>query len=419
MIYNVAVDGGNSTIKCVVNGEKIKPVIPSITVKTEAIDYSEIKRNYTKDMQGQGYDKLDVTVMLHRDKGKYPAESFLLGHAAEKYRDSARTRHDIEKCTDTELASWMLTTAAYSIYQQRKNAGEKIGKHMKVEVNFATGLPYRECIDETKWEKFTNMFKGSHLIKFNHPYFNGLQVEMTIQNVFVYAEGESSLDNILHNQDSEYMTLPPVELLDTIVAIIDSGGYTSEIFSIEFVEEPSDEYSQSEEDLQLKVETNINLTLGIPKGIGHAMLNTVNDVLKYEGDKLRRKKLSKREIEKALLRTYKGKPGYIFPEKIYIKDYFDKHATNYAYDLAREFQGVFEGHETRLRKIYFTGGGSKIDTVVEKFKETLSETFFNVDDIVCLPDPIYSNVMGYYTAMLDDLGMEIEADSAEVESRVV
>lgn len=404
MIYNCAIDGGNSTILTIVEGEKVLPIHPTVTASREAVDYKGAI-SHTGNTKTT-FDKLDVTVTMNRGKNTQNESSFLFGYFAEKFPASIRNREHGDKSSDKELITWMVTALAYALYEYKTKKGEKVVQKMRVQANLATGLPYHECRNVEKVKKYSEAFQGSHLIKFNHPHFEGLEIELVIERVFVYVEGEAGLETLIYDSESEYSKLKPEELSGSIVVNVDMGGFTSEVVGIEFNLhfEGTDTFDLNQEG-ELVAETRADLTTGIQKGIGHVMKSTITDIERNEIGIQRM--LIRRDIENALGRKglYDGKIGYVLPEKVYIKDYFDKHSKEYAVALAKALHGLYSDSnvKSRIRNIYLSGGGSNIDVVVETFKATLQELGYDTDLIISLKEPVWSNVLGYYIAMANEL----------------
>lgn len=408
---NCSIDGGNSTIEVVIEGERMAPYYPSIMADVANIDYNNALNN---DNGGTGRDKLHVKVASNRTKsGDNNSEEFIFGKMAENYKDSQRNRaNGDDKSKDKFLVKWQLTALTYSLIEYAQKCGETIGNTVQFRTDISTGLPYNEAVNEDKKQMYADMFRGNHMIEFKHPYFAGLQVELIIENVFVFVEGEASLEPILDDPEGEYADIEAEELVDSIVVMGDMGGFSTDIIGIQFEQVQDEDVDEFDENVEIYVEpkTKINLSTGIDKGIGNIMLNVIKDVEKYEQSVQR--KLTRRDIELALGAKGKinGRTGYIKPEKVYIGDYFEKYAINYAQEVAATIISLYKtaNVQSAIRSIYLTGGGSRISIIVSTIKDKLNDAGYNIEKIYCLEDPTFSNSLGYYKAMMNIKEMEEE-----------
>ena len=411
MTYNVTVDGGNSSIKVLVEGTK-KISVPTVMADPSSVDYNigsmddDAKRN----KKNPGINKLDVSIITHHDKGG-AADRFLLGKMAEPFK--ARNRANTDKAKDTDLTKCMLSAVAYALYSYKLENGEEIGNRMTVRVNLATGLPYHEWKNENARNEYDKKLTGNHLIKFNHPYFKDLEIELVVERTLVLIEGEAILNLIIADEDNIFTKMDKNELVDSIAVCVDLGAYTSEIVAKQFyaIYDEDDEFSEAE-DFEIGIRTMPNLTKGIPYGVGHAMERAIVDIQRHENVD----NLIRRDIERAfgIQGRKNGKAGHLVGTGIYIGNYFKPHAQAFAKEIGREIYGLYntENVKNRIKKIFIAGGGSRIGTVVDELKNVLINDGYDSTTIVTVtnPDPVYANCYGYYVKlsemirMLEELG---------------
>lgn len=398
MTYLSSIDGGNSSLKVVVEGtQKLK--FSNIIAEHGKVDYDL----ETENTPTTGFDKLDVSVTSHFDKGdkdKQP-NRFLLGEMALRYKDSVKNRSMGNKSSDSQLADSMISALAFSLYRFKQKSGDKISSKMTIRTYLATGLPYDEWRSKNTRKRFKERLEGNHKVKFHHPMFNELEVELIIEKVLVLVEGEATLNLLISAEDSEFSKMDRSELIDQIATMIDIGAYTTEIVGKQFVHVRGEE-DDEDTDIDVVVKTMTNLSKGVDRGVGHVFEDTITDVEKNEQvDKLIRKDIE-RAFEKEGIRN--GKAGYLAGyENVNITKYFTPFATKFAQYIAEEFKGLYNtSHaKNKVRKIYITGGGSKSDIIVDEIKRLLSDEGYNADIIITLrePNPVYSNAYGYYVTL--------------------
>lgn len=403
MIYNATVDGGNSGLKVMVEGTH-KTSIPNVMANPSGIDYT-LGNNST---EGVGIDKLDVTVCMNFDKGSKD-DRFLLGRFAEPFQ--ARNRANTDKSKDIDLAKSMVTALAYAILKYREKAGEISSQRSTFTVNLATGLPYHEWKNEQTRAEFANKLTGNHLIKFNHPFFNELEIELIVQDTYVFIEGEAGVHLKLCEEGNEFVKMEDNELIETVVVGLDIGGGTTEIIGEQFYWHVLDE---NEDTGDVRFRTMPNLTKGIPFGVGNMVYDqTISDIEKAE----KVDKLIRRDIEKAFTKQgiKNGKPGHLVGTSIDITKYFIPHAQSFAKMVGQEFYSLYNNTNTKnkVKKIYLYGGGSLIDALVNEFKAVLVNDGFDPKIIVTMriPDPVFANCFGYYLKLLKEL--EIQGENYE------
>lgn len=396
MIYNVAVDGGNSSVKVIVEGLQ-KMIYPNIVANASLINY-----NLMQDLKtGVGLDKLDVEVTTHCEKNQ-KGERFLFGSMAEAYQPKNRSNTD--KSKDTQLVNSMLTAIAYSLIVWKQKSGENLSEQMTVRVNLATGLPYHEWKQDETREDYEELLTGNHKVKFNHPFFKVKEMELIIENTLVLVEGESALNIKINEEDNEFQTMEANELLDTVIVGVDLGAFTSEIVAKQFYRVVNEE-GLDEEDIVIGVRTMPHLTKGIKKGVGHIMEYAIGDIQQNE----KVDSLIRRDIEKAFSSEGKkgGRTGHLVGSGVYIGDYFKPHAEQFAKELAQEFYGLYNDTnvKNKIKKIYISGGGSQIEPLVNVFKTYLKNDGYDPGIIVTLsePNPIFANAIGYYIRLLREI----------------
>lgn len=412
MIYNCSIDGGNSSINIVIEGEKFPRIFPSI--QSDPLPARESYNNaiYTRNVSRQLWDKLHVETTLNSDKGdKMFRSEFLFGHMAEEYQKDLRSRSNTEKHKDKELAKWMITALAYSLLETEISNNDYVIKkngRLQFNVNLSTGLPYREGTDEKKKMEWANVFEGTHKIVFKHPIFEGLIVDLVVENVMILVEAELALNLELNKKNGIYRTTEADDLLGKKMAVIDIGGYTTEIVTIAYEMDLDENYDEHDigDDLNMKVKpvTKAHLTTGIQRGIKTIMEEIIVDVsnqyMRDTGKPL--KNLTTRDIELAFTKkgAYKGKVGYILPEKVYVKPLFDKQSENLAMDIVQRTYSLYEGDSiSEVDTIYLCGGGSRINAITSIIKERLGELGFNSDKIIPMKEPVFANALGYYLAL--------------------
>lgn len=412
MIYNCAIDGGNSTINIVIDGKKFPRIFPSIQSDPLPATASYNNAIYTRNVDNKLWDKLHVETTLNIGDGNrmYRSE-FLFGHMAEEYQKDLRSRSNTEKHKDKELVKWMITALAYALLETKiEREDYVIGDNdiLQFNLNLATGLPYREGIDDAKKDEWAKVLQDTHRVEFKHPIFKGLKIDLVVENVLMLVEGELALNLELNKDGGIYRTTAPDDLLGKKMVIIDIGGYTTELVTIAYELELDDNYDEHDigDDASISVvpRTKSHLTIGIQRGIKTIMeeiiVEVTNSYINETGKPLRR--LTTRDIELAFTKKghYKGKTGYILPEKLFIKPLFDKQAQNLAMDIVQRTYALFEQDNiSEVDTIFLCGGGSRIDSLTSIVKKSLGEIGFNADKIIPVKDQLFANALGYYLAL--------------------
>lgn len=412
--YFCAVDGGNSTINIVINGETYKKMFPSIQA-----DYMSAKLSYAneavwgKDKATQLWKRLHVETSLDvGSPGRMDRTEFVFGHMAEDYQKDLRSRQNKEKYQDKALAKWMVTSLAFALFEtKQKEDGYEIeqGDNLQFNVVLSAGLPYREGKYPEKRKAWSELFKGTHRVHFKHPLFKDLTVDLVIEEVIPVIEGEMALTLELNKEGGVAQSIPAEELLNRKYAIIDIGGHTTEIVTVDYameeIEQDENEmYDEYDDDTEISVRqvTKIDLTDGIERGVATVMEDVIADVSEdYRNKKKPLKTLVRRDIELAFTNRGRlnGKRGWILPEQIYIKDMFDKQSENLANDIINKVHLMFGEIISEIDTIYLCGGGSRIDSIVRSIKTELGRLGYSSNKIVAVDDPVMANVKGYYLMM--------------------
>lgn len=413
MIYNCALDGGNSTINIVIDGEKFPRPFPSIQSDPLPAKANYNNAIFAKNLNKQLWNKLHVEAILHKENGEngkdYFRSEFLFGHMAEEYQKDLRSRGNREKYQDKDLAKWMLTALSYALLEKKmenENYIIKQNDRLQFNINLSTGLPYREGSDEEKKLMWANLFQGLHEIHFKHPIFKGLKIDLVVENVMVLVEGEMALNLELNKDGGVFFSTSSELLLNKKMAMIDIGGHTTEIVTIAYEldqDDSYDEYDLDDDDIVVRPVTKAHLTDGIQRGILTIMADVITEVeeeYRKTGKPLR--KLTTRDIELAFTKKgrLEGKVGWILPEAIYVKDIFDRQAMNLGMDIVQKIHSLYQGHTiSEVDTIYLCGGGSRIDSLVNVIKKELSALGYNEDKLIPLDDPVFANAKGYYLAL--------------------
>lgn len=412
MIYNCAIDGGNSTINIVINGEVFRRMFPSIQSDALGAKSSYVNNSvWGKDDSTQLWNKLHAETTLKMDTpGKLYRSEFLFGHMAEDFQKDVRSRTNKEKHQDKDLAKWMITALAFALFETKKKQEEfflKDNMTLQFNVNLSTGLPYREGKYPEKREMWADLFKGVHRVNFKHPLFKNLIVDIVVEKIIPVIEGEMALTLELNKQGGIFDSSTPEQLLNKKMAIIDIGGHTTELVTIAYEkvqdenEDSYDEYMDFR-DIQVKQVTKIDLTDGIERGIATIMEDVITEVSEeYRNKGIPLKKLIRHDIELAFTGKgrVEGKEGWILPEKIYVKDKFDKQAQNLAMDIINKLHGLYGEIISEVENIFLCGGGSRIESVTDAIKNELGNLGYKSDKVIGLTDPIFANVKGYYLVM--------------------
>lgn len=412
MIHNIGIDGGNSTLNLVIDGENFPRSIPSIQS-----DPSPAKTNYnnsifkSRNTNNQLWNKLHAETTLHKNnKDKLFRSEFLLGHMAEEYQKDQRSRGNREKYQDKDLAKWMITAMAYALLElkiQNEDYEIKEGDILQFNINMSTGLPYREGSDEKKKSEWANMFPGLHEINFKHPIFKNLKIDLVIEKVLVFVEGEMALNLELNKSGGVYDTTKPEALLQKKMVMTDIGGHTTEIVTLSYEMDQDDTYDEfdvSDDEITIIPETKAHLTDGIQRGVLTIMEDVITEVeeeYRRQGKPLR--KLTTRDIELAFTKKgrFNGKIGWILPEEIYVKDIFERQAENLAMEIVQRIHSLFQDIISEIDTIYLCGGGSRIDSIINRIKKELISLGYKADKIIPLSDPIFANAKGYYLALVE------------------
>ncbi|MCK9470653.1 MAG: ParM/StbA family protein [Bacilli bacterium] len=407
MVKYCAIDGGNSTINIVIDGVVYPRVFPSI--QSDALPAKESYNNamYSKSMDTNLYNKLHVETTMFAGKDKYRSE-FLFGKMAEEFQKELRTRSNSEKHQDKNLAKWMLTALAFSLLDTKiKNENYEIKENDVLQFNvvIGTGLPYREGKDIEKRKIWSSMFMGVHKVHFLHPIFKNLTVDLVVEDVLPWVEGEMALAYQLNKKDGIYLNTKDEELLNKKMGIIDIGGHTTEFVTLAYELEDRDNYDEYDVDLETEITVKPvvkgHLTDGVQRGVKTIMEDVITEIEEWYRVNVNKplKRLTSRDIELAFTNKgrYNGEVGWIMPEKIDIKPFFNRHIENLAMDITQKIHILYQEHTiSEIDYIFLCGGGSRIEHLVNMLKSELTRLGFNGDKIVSVDDPIFANAKGYY-----------------------
>lgn len=398
-----AIDGGNSSIKVIVDQYLCPFVIPSIICDADR-EYTDNSKRVTAG--NPNHRKLHVKLQKNRTINNHISE-FILGQMAEGNRKTNRNRENFNKSADPELVEWMLTALAYGIYDKVRKEKGMPQNQIKAEIVLSVGLPFHEAKDSKNKRRFEKSFKGNHIIEFQHPAFDGASVELHVSKVYINVEGQASLERIIFDPTGEYGDLQPEHLLDRIFTMLNVGGFTTQISTIKFLEdfgEQADEFS-SDYKLYVNPETQAHLTTDIKQGVGSAMINTIKDI--EDNEKSINRKLIRRDIENAISRLgynpNANTEGWIKPEMLDINGYFLKHIRELAILTAQKLHSLYNTNNinSQLHAIYLSGGGSQIKEFVDTFKSQMGNYGYNADIIIKDNNPIFAEVEGYYDILLE------------------
>jgi len=400
MVYNIGSDGGNSTIKQKLStGMRI--IYPNVLVP-KTLHYNKYKGNGKPTR-----DKLDVEITIDR-LNRNEVSRVIFGEGAKEYVNAASgNRANMDKSNDDDLVKAQLIATAYSIfldnYRKGKNLCEKKGARHSFRVNIGTALPYEESVREGAIDKYREKLMGNHLIKFKNPDFNELTMELVVENALThYVEGEVVLDLLLEKINED-----PNELLGSIFAVADGGAYTFDVTGAEFEKDFDEDLLAGTREEFIQAVTKDQFSFGIERGIGHVFQEIIEDVEAENTDILKRY-LDRKDIEDALEVKLEGKKGWIMPERIYVGDKINERTSVYARQVAKKFISHYNNANamSKVKRIYLTGGASKIDAFVDTFVDVLKEEGYDPDIIIRLsnePDPIYANAEGCLVALEQDL----------------
>lgn len=402
MVYLCSADGGNSSIKILVNGTQYLQ-IPNVTANRNSVNYILDPKSYKT-----GKRMLDVSVTNNLgNKDLEERDEFILGEQAEEYRDGVNNRPNTDKSTDKSLMRSMLAAVAFSVLKYKADKNEKLDKKMEISVVLSTGLPYAEFESMKNRDEYKNKLKGKHIVEFNNPsliqMYGVESITLNVKDVILCVEGEGTFYPI------NTFYLKDVDLFDLegkYMMVVDIGNLTTELVTKRFVLDYRTAEAEEEEDLSqadIITSTEGYLSKGIPKGVRTVHENVINGM----DDKLRTSFIP-RDIEFAMLR--KNKPGTIKGTDIDISKDFDKHSKMLGTEIGKIVYDVANNGNINksLYKIYLTGGGSMIEPLVDSFKNVMREQGYKIDDIVPMKEfnPVYSNLVGYYMKLNDDAAQQ-------------
>lgn len=412
MLHYCSIDGGNSSINIIIDGEAFRPPFTSIQS-----DPSSARLSYNNAVTSKGntrslLDKLHVETTIHLDdqRDTYISE-FVFGKMAEIFSKELRSRENKEKYQDKELVKMMLTALAYALLDKKmKNEDFRIKENDNLIFNIclSTGLPYREAIDNRKRQIYSKLLEGTHRVVFKHPVFHNLTIDLVIEEAYVLVEGEYALTYELNRPGGIGVETDPQDLLNKKISIIDIGGHTTEIVTVDYKlvtdedDQILDEYNfDLNKEIEVIQEVRADMIEGLRRGVATIMEDLIPEIreeyMEVKGKPLR--ELTRRDIELAFTPqgVYNGKVGHISPEHIYIADKVERQAKILAQDIVAKFHTLFQGHAiSELDTIFLAGGGSRVNGISQTIKNELGVLGYNKDKILSVKDPVYANVKGYY-----------------------
>ena len=99
--------------------------------------------------------------------------------------------------------------------------------------------------------------------------------------------------------------------------------------------------------------------------------------------------------------------GYLPGTDINILGTFTEQARHYADYIAQRIEDIYNKNESKnqIKRIYITGGGSRMEIVVEQLKEALSKIKIPPHRVIAVadPNPVFANCIGAYLELLDEL----------------
>lgn len=383
--YDISADGGNSYIKVIYNNKYTS--YDNIYAKDSYVDYDAM--NLTEeDMDEYLRDILNVKFTWHNGQDDSQIQEFLFGKLATNNKSDLEERINSDKSDDLMLTMTTILSSANFIIENME-PGE-IKEQMEIDLNLSTGLPYHEYKITSLREKYRDNYKGQHIIEFIDPRYPVKRLVVNINNVIVGSEGMSALNTtvkskgVLTEETKDF-------LIDTVWALIDIGGYTTDIVGGIFREKKQG----------IKLETIDRLGKGLNHGISSAQNIAIEKIKNHYKDKVKTSfKVTRKDINKAEMREGKFKGiinnRYKTNTTEFTHDEYKKLGKNIGNDFTQLF--IENSQMDNLEKIYIAGGGSLNNVVVESLINELVTRGFNEDiiEIVESPNPVFVNAVGYY-----------------------
>lgn len=389
----VAIDGGNSSIKVIYKDNFIR--YENYFAKNIEIDYSvlDIEGNLDEELR----NFLNVKFIWHNGEEDQVEQDFLFGEIAANYSAEAEERLNTDKSDDITLNMTSILSAVNFMIENTDKS--ELKEEMEFNIALGTGIPFHEYKEVERREKYKNHFLGQHIIEFKDPRYQAIskvkRAIVNINSVDVESEGVSALDVTVssqglisqENEDRDF-------LLDTVVSLIDIGGYTTDIVS-GIVRERKHGYILDRAE---------NICYGYRLGVNSQILKSISEIIKKLGGKITSNfKLTVRDV--LIAEAREGRMHGIVNRK------FNINSTDYTYSKYEELGKEIGNKYTQLLvqasqidnvgKVYISGGGSMNDIIATALVDTLVSKGIDRENIEILtsPHPLYVNSVGYYFAI--------------------
>lgn len=379
MSIKIGADGGNNSIKLIINGVEMTYENLYCDRDGLTLDQEYLMNGQREIHKGNLERFLDVKVTSNGE-----TSSFLFGKQAEKYRTQIKERVNDFKSDDIQIVRSTVVALSSSLIKSVDPSQWQ--DKMTFNIDLCTGLPFHEYKNETKRNKYIKAFVGTHNIEFLNPSFPVREVELNIDNSIVEIEGLAALRQTL--LDDKTIELPLEQIEERVFGMIDIGCYTTDIVG-GFFESDVDE--EGEEFAVFTVKN--DLCTGITKGVGTAIDNTISEMDKKYKDKPQNEKFSRQQVIKA-----SNNKGVIIGTQYSIEPFFTNECTQLGKNIGKKFSELYKssGDMSRLMKINLSGGGSYNKNIINGIEEVLKEQGFDTSMINVIEDPVYANAQGYY-----------------------
>ncbi|MEM4261189.1 MAG: ParM/StbA family protein [Candidatus Woesearchaeota archaeon] len=384
--FNVEVgaDAGNSTIKIMIGGHWKKHeffMYDNVTAKSDEVDYT-----FDDNDETELKNMLDVTITSNNAVGN----RFLFGEFAKKYRKTLSERVNNKKTQDPQLHLSTLTAIASSVVEKALNEETDLEDEIVINVKMCTGLPYEEWKNDNNRDRYKNLYLGTHIVEFENKKYPIRKAILNINDVDVEIEGLPALKAALGANKFADQFDSKEELIGGVVAMVDIGCYTTDMIGGIY-----EEVGQDGDDIKLGIKNRANLCTGMSIGVGTAAERTIKDIIN-EYPHISDLKIS--DIFKANMSQKKIIQG----KRKSIEPFFSDNCYNIGKEIGTKFVGLFDtnGYKESLYHIYICGGGSQIPSIIQGFKDILSELRYDTEyipvEILERPNPVHANTFGYY-----------------------
>ncbi|WP_321835648.1 ParM/StbA family protein [Clostridium butyricum] len=386
--YDVSIDGGNSSIKVIFNNKFIR--YENYFAKNVDIDYSLMDLT-EGDMDLR--DILNVKFIWHNGQKDQTEEDFLFGEIAANNAVAAEERLNTDKSDDIILNMTSILSAVNFIIENTPD--DELESEIELNLNVGTGLPYHEYKEEDRRDKYKENFLGQHIIIFKDPRYKIKKATVNINNVKVESEGISALKTTIEsNELLSEQNKDRDMLLDTVISMIDIGGYTVDAVG-GIVRERKNGYVLE------RVE---NICEGYHLGVSAEIKKAISEIIKYLGSKVTSNfKLTVRDVLVAERRE--GRLHGIVNRKFNINstDYTSQRYERLGKEIGDKYTKLLiqAGQIENVSKVYISGGGSMNDKIAEALIDVLISKGIARENIEILtsPHPMYVNAVGYYLAI--------------------